>query len=133
MSYEIIEKNKYGVLVKNNSDFNDCCLCRFTVNNCKSVCFPNEGYYLTDKEAAKLETEITPETFTINDLYVESKLLFDCQDKLNDLQIENKKLKDRIKELESMVLTGFVCIGDEDNCPSYMEGKKGCDGCEFWK
>lgn len=56
-----------------------------------------EYYYLPDQEAAKLEAELTQETFTINDMYVESKLLFDCQDKLNDLQIENKQLKEKCK------------------------------------
>ena len=33
-------------------------------------------------------------------MYVESKLLFDCQDELKALQIENDQLKERIKELE---------------------------------
>ena len=80
MSYEIIEKNQYGVLVRDEKD--------------------QFEYYLSALEAEKLETEITPETFTINDMYVESKLLFDCQDELKSLQIENKKLKERIKELE---------------------------------
>ena len=86
--YEIIEKNKYGVLVRDEKD--------------------QFEYYLSALEAEKLETELTPETFTINDMYVESKLLFDCQDKLNDLQIENKKLKESIKELESEKSTELI-------------------------
>lgn len=107
MEYEVIEKNEYGVLVKNTTDNGDCQFCKYKKQNLYiSVCMKrhectDDSYYLTDSEAAKLETELTPETFTINDLYVESKLLFDCQDKLNDLQIENDQLKERIKELES--------------------------------
>ena len=111
--YEIIEKNKYGVLVRKMKSIpTECEKCKYTgravtLQPCKS-CKTDNSYFLTDQEAAKLETELTPETFTINDMYVESKLLFDCQDKLNDLQIENKKLKDRIKELESEKSTELI-------------------------
>ena len=102
--YEIIEKNEYGVLVREKSIFN-CRKCKYSgdkEHSCLKRCDSDMyGYYLTDQEAAKLETELTPETFTINDMYVESKLLFDCQDELKSLQIENKQLKDRIEELES--------------------------------
>ena len=117
MSYKVIEKNEYGVRVRNYSEYSDCGLCKYheEIAKCKRVeCAPN-SYYLPDSEVEKLESET------------------DSQKELIDLQTENKQLKDRIKELESMVVIGFVCIGDEDNCPSYMEGKKGCDGCEFWK
>lgn len=109
--YEIIEKNEYGVLVREKSIFN-CRKCKYSddkEHSCLKRCDSDMyGYYLTDQEAAKLETEITPETFTINDMYVESKLLFDCQDKLNDLQIENDQLKERIKELESEKTTELI-------------------------
>ena len=104
MEYEIIERNEYGVLVREKSIFN-CRKCKYSgdkEHSCLKRCDSDMyGYYLTDQEAAKLETEITPETFTINDMYVESKLLFDCQDELKSLQIENDQLKERIKELES--------------------------------
>ena len=106
MSYEIIEINQYGVLVKKIKSIPaECEKCKYTgieaiLEPCKR-CKTDNSYYLTDQEATKIETEITPEAFTINDMYVESKLLFDCQDKLNDLQLENKKLKERIKELEN--------------------------------
>lgn len=106
MSYEIIEKTQYGVLVKKMKSIpTECEKCKYTgravtLDPCKS-CKTDNSYYLPDQEAAKLETEITPETFTINDLYVESKLLFDCQDELKALQIENKQLKERIEELET--------------------------------
>ena len=90
--YEIIEKNKYGVLVRDEKD--------------------QFEYYLSALEAEKLETELTPETFTINDLYVESKLLFDCQDKLNDLQIENDQLKERIENIDKY-LDEAICLSKE--------------------
>ena len=102
MNYEIIEKNEYGVLVRKMKSIpTECEKCKYTgravtLEPCKS-CKTDNSYYLSDLEAAKLETELTPETFTINDMYVESKLLFDCQDKLNDLQIENKQLKEKCK------------------------------------
>ena len=105
MSYKIIEKNKFGIRVRNYSGIHDCNLCKYVVekSTCKrSECAPN-SYYLPDSEVEKLESELTPETFTINDLYVESKLLFDCQDQLEDLQIENKQLKESIKELEKTI------------------------------
>lgn len=111
--YEIIEKNKYGVLVRKIKSIpTECEKCKYTglavtLQPCKS-CKADNSYYLQDSEAAKLETELTPETFTINDMYVTSKQLFDCQDELKasqkeliDLQIENKQLKERIKELEN--------------------------------
>ena len=111
--YEIIERNEYGVLVRKMKSIpTECEKCKYTgravtLEPCKS-CKTDNSYYLSDLEAEKLETEITPETFTINDMYVESKLLFDCQDKLNDLQIENKQLKERIKELESEKSTELI-------------------------
>lgn len=113
MSYEIIEINQYGVLVKKIKSIpTECEKCKYTgravtLDPCKS-CKTDNSYYLTDQEAAKLETEITPETFTINDMYVESKLLFDCQDELKALQIENDQLKERIKELESEKTTELI-------------------------
>ena len=100
--YEIIEKNEYGVLVRKMKSIpTECEKCKYTgravtLQPCKS-CKTDNSYYLTDKEAAKLETELTPETFTINDMYVESKLLFDCQDELKSLQIENDQLKEKCK------------------------------------
>lgn len=111
MSYKIIERNDLGIRVRNNTEFHDCQICKYSAprGTCKlwHRCVKN-SYYLTDQEAAKLETELTPETFTINDMYVESKLLFDCQDELNDLQIENKQLKERIEELESEKSTELI-------------------------
>lgn len=113
MSYEVIEKNEYGVLVKKMKSIpTECEKCKYTgravtLEPCKS-CKTDNSYYLTDQEAAKLETELTPETFTVNDMYVTSKQLFDCQDELTDskkelidLQIENKQLKERIETLEN--------------------------------
>lgn len=26
-----------------------------------------------------------------------------------------------------------VCTHDVDKCPKYMNGKKGCEGCEYWQ
>ena len=128
MEYEIIEKNDLGIRVRNNTEFHDCQICKYSapIGTCKlwHRCTKN-SYYLTDQEAAKFETEITPETFTINDLYVESKLLFDCQDKLNDLQIENKQLKERIKELESEKTTELI---EKNEGSFYQETVTKCCG-----
>lgn len=60
-----------------------------------------------------IETELTPETFTINDMYVEAKLLFDCQDQLKELQIENKQLKESIKELEETIENMKAIAGEK--------------------
>lgn len=110
MSYKVIEKNEYGIRVRNYSEMSDCNLCKNVAE--KSTCKRNEcahnSYYLPDSEVEKLESELTPETFTINDMYVESKLLFNCQDQLKDLQIENKQLKERIKELEDNQTTELI-------------------------
>ena len=95
----------FGVLVENETDKNDCVLCKYCDSDIVGVCkfCHDNSYFLSDLEAAKLESELTPETFTINDMYVESKLLFNCQDQLEDLQIENKQLKKRVKELEQTI------------------------------
>ena len=105
MNYKVIEKTDFGIRVRNYSEMSDCNLCKNVAekNICNRIeCAPN-SYYLPDSEVEKLESELTPETFTINDMYVESKLLFDCQDQLKDLQIENNQLKERIKELEATI------------------------------
>ncbi len=63
MSYEVIEKNEYGVLVRNTTDNGDCNFCKYKKQNLyTSVCInryecTDESYYLTDSEAAKLEPE----------------------------------------------------------------------------
>ena len=108
MSYKVIEKNEYGVLVidnEQNQDIRDVCnKCKY-LDNCNNEwmkCIRNT-YYIPDSEAAKLESELTPETFTLNDMYVESKLLFNCQDQLKDLQNENNQLKEKINELETTI------------------------------
>ena len=110
MNYKIIEKNEFGIRVRNYSDLSDCNLCKNVAekNICNRIeCAPN-SYYLPDSEVEKLETELTPETFTINDMYVEAKLLFDCQDQLKELQIENKQLKESIKKLEANQTTELI-------------------------
>ena len=113
MSYKIIEKNEYGILVVDNDKHKSmsdiCSQCKY-LDNCNGEwmeCIVNT-YYLPDSEVEKLESELTPETFTINDMYVESKLLFDCQDQLKDLQIENKQLKEKITELEANQTTELI-------------------------
>ena len=77
MSYKVIEKNEYGIRVRNYSEYSDCCLCKYhkEIAKCKRLeCAPN-SYYLPDSEVEKLESE-------------------------NDLKAENETLKKRIKELE---------------------------------
>lgn len=112
MNYEVIKKNEYGVLVENTTNKLDCTICKYKeldFDVCIDFCGGEYNkYYLPDQEAAKHETELTPETFTINDMYVTSKQLFDCQDELKasqkdliDLQIENKQLKERVNDLKN--------------------------------
>ena len=115
MNYKVIEKNDYCVRVRNYSEFRDCNLCKNVAEKrtCKRIeCAPN-SYYLQDPEVEKLESELTPETFTINDMYVESKLLFNCQEQLEDLQLENKQLKDRVKELETTIENMKAIAGEK--------------------
>ena len=111
MSYKIIEKNQYGVKVKNTTDICVCEICKYRYlplehNVCKK-CYM-DSYYLPDSEAEKLESENQLMNTTIDDLYIESKCYFEVKKKLDDtqkelieLQNENKQLKDRVKELEN--------------------------------
>ena len=109
MSYKIIEKNEYGIRVRNYSGIPDCNLCKYVLekSTCnRSECAPN-SYYLPDSEVERLESENQLMNTTIDDLYIESKCYFEVKKKLDDtqkelidLQIENKQLKERITELE---------------------------------
>ena len=77
MGSKIIEKNEYGIRVRNYSGIRDCNLCKYVVekSTCKrSECAPN-SYYLPDSEVERLESE-------------------------NDLKLKNEELQTRIKELE---------------------------------
>ena len=128
MNYKVIEKTEYGVRVRNYSGIPDCNICKYHIEKryCTiSECAPN-SYYLPDSEVEKLESELTPETFTINDMYVESKLLFDCQDQLKDLQIENNQLKERIKELKATIenmkaIAGYESANESDKTKNICE------------
>ena len=80
MGSKIIEKNEFGIRVRNYSGIPDCNLCKNVVekSTCKrSECAPN-SYYLPDSEAEKLELE-------------------------NDLKAENEALESRIKEMEKTI------------------------------
>ena len=85
--YEIIEKNQYGVLVKNTTNYGDCFFCKYEITQCNNryKCI-NDSYYIPDSEAGKLESENS-----------------DTQKELIDLQIENKQLKERVNELEQTI------------------------------
>ena len=53
------------------------------------------------------------------------------------LSNQSYRLKHKILSNEREVLgkheqNGFVCVHDETDCPEYMNGKNGCDGCEHW-
>ena len=90
MSYKIIEKNKFGIRVRNYSGIPDCNLCKNVVekSTCKrSECAPN-SYYLPDSEVERLELE-------------------------NDLKAKNEELESRIKELEEEKTTELI-IEKED-------------------
>ena len=80
MSCKVIEKNEFGIRVRNYSGIPDCHLCKYVVekSTCKrSECAPN-SYYLPDSEVEKLELE-------------------------NDLKAKNEELESRIKELEKTI------------------------------
>lgn len=109
--YEIIEKNQYGVLVKNTTNYGDCFFCKYEITQCNNryKCI-NDSYYLPDSEAEKLESENQLMNITIDDLYIESKCYFEVKKKLDDtqkelidLRVENKQLKERVKELEGTI------------------------------
>ena len=112
MSYKIIEKNKFGIRVRNYSGIPDCNLCKNFAekSTCKRIeCAPN-SYYLPDSEVEKLESENQLMNTTIDDLYIESKCYFEVKKKLDDtqkelidLQNENKQLKERVNELETTI------------------------------
>ena len=76
MSYKVIEKNEYGVLVVDNDKHKSmgdiCSQCKY-FDNCNSEwmeCIINT-YYLPDSEAEKLEAE--------NDLKAKKDEFEDCQ------------------------------------------------------
>ena len=59
MSYKVIEKNEYGIRVRNYSEYSDCSLCKYheEIAKCKrSECAPN-SYYLPDSEVERLDVE----------------------------------------------------------------------------
>ena len=87
--YEIIEKNQYGVLVKNTTNYGDCFFCKYEITQCNNryKCI-NDSYYLPDSEAEKLESENPLMNTTIDDLYIESKCYFEVKKKLDDTQKE---------------------------------------------
>ena len=74
MAYAIAESCDLRVLVidnDRNQNINDVCSkCKY-LDNCNDEwmeCIINT-YYLPDSEVVKLEAELTPATFTINDMY----------------------------------------------------------------
>ena len=151
--YEIIERNQYGVLVKNTKEKSDCELCEHSKKELLiTLCIKKHGcvdysYYITDQEAAKLEIEKQEQEnlgdklcefcplekkgcYSVDggymagcegskcedafDIYKEQQLETetDSQKELIDLQIENKQLKERIKELKDK----YEC---NESCPSF--------------
>ena len=106
--YEIIEKNQYGVLVKNTTNYGDCFFCKYGITQCNNryKCI-NDSYYLPDSEAEKLESENPLMNTTIDDLYIESKCYFEVKKKLDDtqkelidLRVELRVEKEKNKALE---------------------------------
>ena len=97
--YEIIEKNQYGVKVKNTTGYWDCNLCKHDKKSCEvdiSQCNIKQ-YYLPDSEAEKLESEkptingTTPDVVNLNS---------DTQKELIDLRVELRVEKDKSKALD---------------------------------
>lgn len=106
--YEIIEKNQYGLLVKNTTNYGDCFFCKYEITQCNNryKCI-NDSYYLPDSEAEKLESENQLMNTTIDDLYIESKCYFEVKKKLDDtqkelidLRVELRVEKEKSKALE---------------------------------
>ena len=105
--YEIIEKNQYGVLVKNTTKHHSCKLCKYKYGESCYVTNCGKGYFLTDSEAEKLESENPLMNTTIDDLYIESKCYFEVKKKLDDsqkelidLRVELRVEKEKSKALE---------------------------------
>ncbi len=107
MSYEVIEKNEYGVLVCSSFIPDNCEVCKYQENEpqnkpCKG-CNLAISWYLTDQEAAKLETET------------------DSQKELLDLQLENKQLKERIEELKIYLDKNIESCKEQEIVFKYQE------------
>ena len=122
MSYKVIEKNEYGIRVRNYSEFRDCDICKYhqEKSTCKRIECAPDSYYLPDSEVEKLESENQLMNTTIDDLYIESKCYFEVKKKLDDsqkelidLQNENKQLKERIKELETTIENMKAIAGEK--------------------
>ena len=113
MSYKVIEKNEYGVLVIDDEILNGisdvCRKCKY-LSNCEDEwmkCIINT-YNLPDSEAEKLESENPLMNTTIDDLYIESKCYFEVKKKLDDtqkelidLRVELRVEKEKSKALEA--------------------------------
>lgn len=118
MSYKVIEKNEYGIRVRNYSEYSDCSLCKYheEIAKCKRLeCAPN-SYYLPDSEVERLESENQLMNTTIDDLYIESKCYFEVKKKLDDsqkelidLQNENKQLKEKSNDLIKYLEDNVEC------------------------
>ena len=92
MSYKVIEKNEFGIRVRNYSEFRDCDICKYhkEKSNCKMIeCAPN-SYYLPDSEVEKLELE-------------------------NDLKAKNEEIENNLKQ----TIIDFVKWYREDDMSSY--------------
>lgn len=131
------------VIVRNGKELNctpdkndgDCFVLDFQheqfVEEIENIMFHSPNYLFYDLLSCELEIELTPETFTINDMYVTSKQLFDCQDELKayqkeliDLQNENKQLKERIKELDDYLDEAIRKSGSVLESHAYNNVKK---------
>ena len=131
MSYEIIERNQYGILVKKIKSIPaECEKCKYTgravtLQPCKS-CKADNSYYLSDLEATKLETEqIFKDNLSEIDSIFNSDIDTTENKKLNynEFIIETKKILSKIdKELQTAYM--WVRVTEEE----YEE--QDCDNCK---
>lgn len=112
--YEIIEKNQYGLLVKNTTGTGACIHCKYERGKCgeaHNYCKLNPLYYfLPDSEAERLESENPLMNTTIDDLYIESKCYFEVKKKLDDTQKEliDLRVELRVEKEKSKALEEYL-------------------------
>lgn len=116
--YEIIEKNQYGVLVRNTINSNRCINCKYYEDSVLSlpcrICIKNV-YYLTDSEAEKLESETSDTQKELIDLHVELRVEKEKNKALEEysrgLELKVKELENQLKYRDFMIENG---LGDDN-------------------
>ena len=114
--YEIIEKNKYGVLVKNTTNYGDCFFCKYGITQCNNryKCI-NDSYYLPDSEVEGLEVEANLKA-KIEEL--ESRITELEEQKTTELIIEKEDYYGCLTNITKTKCCGIAPITNENFCPN---------------